>query len=350
MAFHIVLDRPTDLAGMMAAAEAGQSPRHSMAVLAEQLGATVHDGTGLRPGFVDRLLGKVTRMQPRWWMIARAVRRNTSHGDVIYCTGEDVGLPVALLCGAGHGAKVAIMAHATSSAKKRLALRLFDARRRVAQFFVVSPHQQTALQQALGKARAQVAFVWDQTDTAFFAPGPPSPAKTRPCIASVGLERRDYTTLARATADLDLDVRISGHSENTRVLQNAFPPELPANMSRRFYPWDEFQQLYRDADVVVVSVFPNDYAAGVQGLMEGMACGRPVIVTPTEGLAGYVEEGAAIAVRPGDPAALRQAIEQLLADPTRARSLASAAHALAGERHSLDGYVGTIAAHLRQLA
>ena len=51
-------------------------------------------------------------------------------------------------------------------------------------------------------------------------------------IVSVGLEQRDYRTLAAATADMDVDVKISGFSEDAEVLQRSFPDVLPANMSR----------------------------------------------------------------------------------------------------------------------
>ncbi|MEM5838768.1 hypothetical protein AAHH59_10735, partial [Pediococcus acidilactici] len=54
----------------------------------------------------------------------------------------------------------------------------------------------------------------DQTDTIFFRPSPASLDKPRPVIASVGLEKRDYRTLAAATSDLDVDVKISGFSRD----------------------------------------------------------------------------------------------------------------------------------------
>jgi hypothetical protein len=43
-------------------------------------------------------------------------------------------------------------------------------------------------------------------------------------------------------------------------------------MSRKFYSWPDLVQLYRDADVIAVCLVDNKYAAGVQGLLEAMAC------------------------------------------------------------------------------
>ena len=79
----------------------------------------------------------------------------------------------------------------------------------------------------------------------------------------MGLERRDYRTLAQAVSGLDVDIRISGFSYHAAAMARSFPDPMPANMSCRFYSWPDLVQLYRDADVVVAPVFPSRYAAGV---------------------------------------------------------------------------------------
>ena len=354
MTYHIVLNRPTDLVGIAQGARTGENPRHSMAELAESLGARVHDGSGLEPDAVDRIAARATRTRPLWWAIARRLRRDIAPGDVVFCTGEDVGIPVAALCGGRGGARVAVMMHYVDRPKGRLALRLFRLAQRAALFTAVAHPQARFLEgfvahHAGGRARAQ--FVTDQTDTAFFRPGPASPDKVRPIIASVGLEQRDYATLAAATEALDVDVKISGFSADTKVLARAFPATRPANMSQRFYAWPELLQLYRDADIMVVSLFPSDHAAGVQALMEALACGRPVVVTATAGLEGYVDQPDAMrTVPPGDPAAMRAAITDLLAKPDERRRMGERAAALARERYPLERYVEDLAAALRRLA
>lgn len=72
----------------------------------------------------------------------------------------------------------------------------------------------------------------EQTDTEFFIPGPVSGDKNRQTVVSVGLEKRDYRLLAAATADLDVDVKISGFSKDAKALSQAFPDTMPENMSR----------------------------------------------------------------------------------------------------------------------
>lgn len=353
MTYHIVLNRPVDLAAITQRARAGENPRHSMAALAESLDARVHDGSGLEPDALDRLVARITRTRPLWWAIARRLRRDLGPGDVVFCTGEDVGIPVAALCGGRRGARVAIMVHYVDRPKGRLALRLFRIGQRAALLTAVAHPQARFLDGFVAQAAnrtARARFVTDQTDTAFFRPGPASPGKARPVIASVGLEQRDYATLAAATEALDVDVRISGFSADTKVLARAFPATRPANMSQRFYPWPELLQLYRDADIMVVSLFPANHAAGVQALMEALACGRPVVVTATEGLEGYLDRPDVLrVVPPGDPAAMRAAITDLLAKPDERARMGERAAALARERYPLERYVEDLSSALRDL-
>ena len=220
-------------------------------------------------------------------------------------------------------------------------LRLANLRSRVGRFLACAQPQVDFLH-SIGVERDRAVFVWDHTDTLFFTPGPASELKRRPCIMSVGLEQRDYRNLAHATHDLDLDVRISGFSRDAQAIARSFPEELPVNMTRQFYSWPDLRQLYRDADVVVVSLFENRYAAGVQGLMEAMACGRPVVVTSTVGLERYIHPDAALSVPTGDPLALRNAIQHLLDHPDEAAAMGARGRELALQRHSMERYVQTL--------
>lgn len=350
MTFHLVLSRPTDLAAADLGAGQGLNPRHSMAALAEELDGIVHDGTGIRPSTMDRLLGRITRLRPLWWAMARSLRNQVRPGDVIYCSGEDVGVPVATLCGGLTGVHVTMMTHYVDRLKGHVALRLFRMRMKVSLFFTVSKPQADFLCRFLKLSSDRVIFVWDQTDTEFFSPGPQSTDKRRPLVMSVGLEQRDYSTLAAATHDLDVDVRISGYSADTSVLARALPAEMPENMIQKFYSWPDLQQLYRDADVVVVSLFPNKHAAGVQALMEGLACGRPVVIADSAGLVGYLDEPNTLRRVPvGDASAMRLAITELLANPDEATAMSSRALALARSRFLLSAYVTSISSALRSL-
>jgi glycosyltransferase involved in cell wall biosynthesis len=343
--FHILLPRPMHLDATAAEAEAGRCPRHSMALLARELGAAVHEAHDADVPALDRWRSKLAG-PPSLWAAARALAMEVGPQDRIFCTSEAGGLQVAAVCGSlPERPGICVFAHNLDRPRARAALNLWKAAHRVDLFLACSQRQVDFLQKHLGLPPDRVRFVWDHTDTRFFSAGP-ARSGPRPVIASVGLEQRDYRTLAAATHDLEVDVRISGSSNDAATLARTFPDPMPANMTRQFYAWPELRQLYRDAAVVVVSVRENRYAAGVQSLMEALACGRPVVATATEGLRGYLDERAVVCVNPGDPVAMRAAILSVLEDPAAATALAERAHETAQRRHAMERYVEEVAGHL----
>lgn len=350
MPFHIVLPHTRKILCDNGRALATEGPRDSMALLTETLCAQLHQpdpAETVSPA--DRLRARILPTTD-WWALARRVHARTGPSDTVFCSSEAGGFQLAAVC-AQHKTRprLAMFVHNVDRPRTRFALTWWKVAQQVDLFLACSTYQVEFLQRHLNLPSGRVRHIWDHTDTRFFTPGPPSPDKKRPLIVSVGLEQRDYSTLAAATADLDIDVRISGFSKDAAVLARTFPATLPANMSRRFYSWPELVQLYRDADVVVVSCQHNRYAAGVQSLMEGMACRRPVIATATQGLSSYLHESV-LRVSPGDVQGMRQAILQTLADPAEAAQRAQQGHDLALQRHDLDTYVAEIGRLLRELA
>lgn len=76
-----------------------------------------------------------------------------------------------------------------------------------------------------------------------------------------------------------------------------------------------------------VFVNPADYETGPLTLLEAMACGAPVVTTPT-GLAVEMGAGAPLRLAAPDPASLASAIAETLASPEAAARQAGAARAL----------------------
>ena len=92
-------------------------------------------------------------------------------------------------------------------------------------------------------------------------------------------------------------------------------------------PPREVGAFYERAAVVVVPSRREGYGVVAR---EAMAYGRPVVATRVGGLVDAVEDGVTgLLVPPGDVAALRRALEQLLADGTRRSDLGRAARAFA---------------------
>jgi glycosyltransferase involved in cell wall biosynthesis len=350
--YHIALSRSMDLDGIAQAASLGESPRHAMGLLRDRLNAKVH--TPRLPS-VDPVHSMYVNLigKPEHWQLAAELSGQLTGDDVIYCTGEDIGIPIAALCAGRRDRadrpKIVMFVHFLNRPRAHLAFKLFGVADRVDLFVAVTQAQLDFLQKRCGVPASKILFSYEQTDNSFFCPGP-AQAKTRPIIASVGLEQRDYRSLAAATADLDVDVRISGFSHDTRDLKKYFPDEMPANMSRRFYEWSELVQLYRDADVVVLSLLPNAFAAGVSCLLEAMACGRPVIVSQTVGLVDYWSvPGALIPVPVGDVATLRSQILALLNDPSLAAKQGDRCRQQVQRSHDVDRFVALLAQQLESL-
>lgn len=346
MANYIIFSRKIDLSEAKLGADRGENPRQVMGLVADALDACLHWPDGERVTLFDKGLAKIFGSSPELWALAKRMQRELKRGDVVYCMGEDVGIPIAARCGGTGKIKVAAMFHNIDRPRARLAFKLLGLRSRFDLCFAIAKPQADFLLHKAGLAADAVHVIDDNTDTDFFSPGPVTPDKLRPLVISVGLEQRDYRTLAAATEDLDIDVRISGFSRDASALAKAFPAKLPANMDQRFYEWPKLLQLYRDADVVVVTMAPNIYAAGVQGVMEGMAVARPVIASRTEGMASYLATVPVTTFESGDAKELRSLILAALDNPEQGQK----GRAVAVARHAQGLYVDAITQGMRKLA
>jgi glycosyltransferase involved in cell wall biosynthesis len=340
MRFHLATHRVLNFEAIQRDAEAWKSPRSFMWMLTQRLDGLVHQPTGNRITPLDKLRAKIVG-KPEHWALARALAPRLGRDDIVYCPGEDIGFPVAAICGGRRdGPRIVVFINNADRPRARVALKLFGLRDRVTLFLSNTQRQIDFARDYLKLPESRTCLVQEHTDMRFFTPGPPTNEKPRPIIASVGLEQRDYRTLATATADLDVDVRISGFSNDAIVQARAFPETLPTNMTRRFYEWRELVQLYRDACVVAISLFPCKFAAGITTLTEAMSCGRPVVATRTEGLSDYLTTPDTVSVTPtGDPSALRRAVVELLTNRNRAEELARNGHAMAWQRFDSDRFV-----------
>lgn len=350
MRYHLALSHAIDLNRIHQDAETGKRPRHIMWGLSQRLNATVHTPGNNPITLIDRLRAKLIG-QPQSWALARILATKLTQDDVIYCTGEDIGIPIATLCGAlPNPPKIVVFIHTGHRPRSRIAFKLFRAAKRVNLFVTNCRPQVEFLRKYLKLSKDQVYLLLEQTDTQFFTPGASSSGKQRPVIASVGLEKRDYRLLAAATADLDVDVRISGFSVDVRPLVKSFPKVMPGNMSRRFYEWTELVQLYRDADLVVISLFESRDTAGVTALLEAMACRCPVIVSRTQGLVDYLEFPDTLdTVEVGDLNGLRQKILRLLKNPQQAEIQGNRCYEVATHHFNSEHYIEEIAAQLEAL-
>ena len=352
MALHLVLSPGIDLDEFRRQSNQGLCPRHSMAVLADRLDAIVHIPHAERDhsNALDLLRSRLIGSRETWAM-ARRLADQLGSNDVVFCQSESVGLPlVALLGKRPKRPKVFLFGHNLARLRCHVAARIFRLASRADGLVVCCSTQAEFLRDKLKIHESRIHLLLEHVDNRFFSPGPASPDKVRPLIVGVGLEKRDYRTLAQASHDLDVDVRISGFSRYAALMAKSFPDPLPANMTRRYYAWPELVQLYRDADIVVAPVIPCPYAAGVTTLMEGVCCRRPVIVTRSPGLSDYLNpnDGLSI-VEPYDSGGLRQAIIQLLEHPEKTQEQAELSFRLGSRRYDFNQAVDRLAGLLQNL-
>jgi colanic acid/amylovoran biosynthesis glycosyltransferase len=101
-----------------------------------------------------------------------------------------------------------------------------------------------------------------------------------------------------------------------------------------FVPPDELGKLYARAAVVVCPSHREGFGVAC---LEAMAHGRPVVASAVGGLLDLVVDGeTGIHVPPGDVAALRAALERLLADTELRQRMGEAGRRRAAERFSWD--------------
>jgi glycosyltransferase involved in cell wall biosynthesis len=99
----------------------------------------------------------------------------------------------------------------------------------------------------------------------------------------------------------------------------------------RFVSDAELPGYFRRADLVVLP-YREIEQSGV--LFTALAFGKPLLVSDVGGLGELATAGAARAVAPGDPDALRDALAELLGDPAALASLAARASAIAADEYA----------------
>jgi glycosyltransferase involved in cell wall biosynthesis len=122
-------------------------------------------------------------------------------------------------------------------------------------------------------------------------------------------------------------------------------------MEVRYFDFVELRELYRSADIIVISLLENRYSAGLTVLMEAIACGKPVIMTENIGLTvEFIEKGFILGTKPGDAKGLEAAIDYLLANPDIAQNMADKAHNYFLRHHTSEHYVNLVCRQLEAIS
>jgi len=263
---------------------------------------------------------------------------------VIFTDGEQIGIPLAWFCtvGGSRGMRHLMITHILSVYKKMFFFDCFRLHRQVDLFMVYSTWQKRFIEQRWRVQPERVAFTPFMVDTRFFSPQQVTP-RVQPMICSAGLEFRDYPTLIRVAADLNVAVVIAASSPFSKRPNTAQQVALPPNVTVSRFTQYELRQLYADSLFVVMPLYNVDFQAGVTVILEAMAMEKAVICSGTPGQTDVVIDGeTGIYVPPEDPAALRTAIEYLLANPAVAARMGQAGRRRVEQEMSLDCYTARL--------
>jgi glycosyltransferase involved in cell wall biosynthesis len=188
-------------------------------------------------------------------------------------------------------------------------------------------------------------------DERFFDARPPTIPPSEPYVLTVGKDlSRDFATFAHAVSSLGIRSEIVAQPRNLTGL--TFPAR-----SRVSQPsFLDLRELYAGAAAVVLPQRHDGYpygseAGGLTTLLEGMAMAKPMIVSDRAVLRDYISKGEnALIVPPENPAALREALERVLADEQLASTLGARARATIETRHAMRDFTQRLVPVLHEAA
>ncbi|HWE92042.1 MAG TPA: glycosyltransferase [Pseudonocardiaceae bacterium] len=154
--------------------------------------------------------------------------------------------------------------------------------------------------------------------------------------------RCDWPTFLAAARGADWQVRAVCTGADLPLVRSLAGPNV---VVRHDIPADEHQAEVAAATVYVLAVPETGASIGQIRVMNAVQAGVPIVASAVTGLADYLDDDSAVLVPPGDPVALRAAIDTLLDDPDRRDKLRRTAH----ERGDAGDTMADYLARIRQL-
>jgi glycosyltransferase involved in cell wall biosynthesis len=303
--------------------------------------ANVHD-----PRLWRREMGNRAFATLAWYLREIAVAWELPEADAV-CTTMSRFFPLADRV---HGRRAVLLNMAlqgelgrASPAKRRLLVAGLRSSAAVV-CFAESQRERTLELSGLDPARVHTALLG--VDQGFYEPAGYDPEGP---VLAVGFDvARDYATFTRAIADLPREVVVVARRRNLEGI------DVPRNV--RFEPdasFSELRDLYARAACVVVPtrgdgfMFGGD-TSGATVLLEAMAMAKPVVITERRWVGDYVRDGESARIVPSEqPGPLREAIDELLADPALSARLGEGALRRVRARHTTRAFGERLAGVIR---
>jgi glycosyltransferase involved in cell wall biosynthesis len=267
--------------------------------------------------------------------------------DVVLCWDEFTGIPAATLPGRRPPVVSGVQLLTDPSGRSKSFLkRARAAIDRMAAVFVQSHGQIPVMRDEWGVPERKLRFVPFGVDGTWFRPL--ADGVDRDLVASVGDDpHRDHETLIKALTE------VRRRRPGTRLeLATQLDVDVPAELGtlHRGHLGPGRRRFYGQASVVAVATRPNIHGSGMSVILEAMACGRPYVVTASEGLEGYVKHGHdGLVVPPGDVEIFASAVGALLADPERADAMGAAGRARLERDLTTDAQAQHLAALIKDV-
>lgn len=335
---------------------AGLRPRTDYVELARELDADVLDMEYMRQRACRPAKALARKaLVPAQVLEAYLRQHQCTH---VVARADRMGLPLALLNKVTRQRRdVVLVSVWLSVPKKAVFLSRLKAHSHLGGIVNYGSVQMAFAHQRLGVPMRLLHHALQPVDECFFAP---AHVEVSDYVCAVGSEARDYPTFMKAVAGLDVRAEVavgstvlqaSGDIQGSfrSILGGVRDVGLPPNARvRTQLDHRALRDLYARARMVVVPLQDVDADCGVTVIAEAMAMAKAVVVTASRGQVDLVRDGeTGLYVPPGDPAALRAAIQHLLDNPEQASRMGRAGRALVEQRLTLDRWVSTVAAVAR---
>jgi glycosyltransferase involved in cell wall biosynthesis len=281
--------------------------------------------------------------------------RAANQSDVILSTVDRVGIPLVLLAELGI-VRRPIVYTAVGLPERLVQLRGKQARRlyrralrRTRAVLSYADSEVAWLRDWLGPGGPPVVFIPFGVDVHAFRTA--HNAATTVDVVSVGADpHRDFELLVDvASRHPELTFRVVATQEWGRALGKP-----PANVSfESGLSLEEVRKRLAAARVVALPVQPNSYSGATTVLLQGMALGKPVVVTRTKAIArgyGLTDGENCRLVAPGDVRSFTKALRDVLRDDWHARALGASARRTVERDFTWRQYVDRLAAILSAAA
>jgi glycosyltransferase involved in cell wall biosynthesis len=198
--------------------------------------------------------------------------------------------------------------------------------------------------------RAKVVRVGWGVDPAFYPRLPYDPQ----FIFSCGIANRDFETQCQAATLAKVPFRVvcPGLQPGLQWPPNAdvrdggagWLTERTKKFTTRDLITDHYA--YAAASLVIIKPDPEEKTAnGFTNMLEGMALGRPLIVTRTGAMPAELDvekTGCGLFVPPGDPVALAEAMTWIMENPDKAKEMGEAGRRLCESYYQLPAFAGRL--------